>query len=100
MLDRRKGSGKVGELQPEREIVTTIKDKITKGIFHSNRLTHARESRGWSQPELALRVGVGTTAIWNWESGNKVPRRNHLRKLASVFQVSISTFYTEAKDIR
>jgi transcriptional regulator with XRE-family HTH domain len=45
-------------------------------------------------------MGVSAMTVSRWERGGHLPRRHHLKKLASVFQVSISTFYTEAKDVR
>lgn len=90
----------MGESEPKWEIMTKSKRKIMKGLFHSEAITHQREKMGWTQKHLALRIGCGVTTVFNWENGLRVPKRNHLQKLASVFQVSISTFYTEAKDIR
>ena len=46
------------------------------------RIKQARKSRGMSQADLALRVGVSQPAIANWESGVHDPRRLTLAKLA------------------
>lgn len=46
-----------------------------------------REARGWSQFELATRVGVTPTTVYNWERGRNEPRVVQLRALARVFGV-------------
>ena len=48
-----------------------------------------REERGWSQFELATRIGVTPSSIYNWESGRFEPRASQLRQLAQVFGVSM-----------
>jgi transcriptional regulator with XRE-family HTH domain len=46
-----------------------------------------REERGWSQFELAGRIGVTPSAIYNWERGRNEPRLSQLRALAREFGV-------------
>ena len=48
-----------------------------------------REERGWSQRELARRVGVSNVAIWYWENGERVPGANQLRAVAATLSVSM-----------
>ena len=40
-----------------------------------------RESKGWSQPELADLCGVNRHAVSNWEIGLRLPSQNRLRFL-------------------
>ena len=44
-----------------------------------------RQARGWSQGDLATKLGVTPAAISNWERGVAVPRWDHLRDLARLF---------------
>jgi len=44
-----------------------------------------RQERGWTQFELALRVGVQPQTIYFWESGRRTPLVPQLRKLGHVF---------------
>lgn len=37
-----------------------------------------RMRRGWTQDDLAARVGVSTRTISNWESGRPIPRTRQL----------------------
>ena len=46
------------------------------------RIRQARKAQGYSQSDLAHRVGVSQPAIANWESGVHDPRRLTLAKLA------------------
>ncbi len=44
-----------------------------------------RQARGWTQFELALKVGVQPQAIYFWESGRRTPQVAPLRQLGVVF---------------
>ena len=44
-----------------------------------------RQERGWTQFELALKVGVQPQAVYFWESGRRTPQVPQLRKLGQVF---------------
>jgi transcriptional regulator with XRE-family HTH domain len=44
-----------------------------------------RQARGWTQFELALKVGVQPQAIYLWESGRRIPQVPQLRKLGELF---------------
>lgn len=48
-----------------------------------------RERHGWSQVEVANRVGVTPSAVYNWEKGKNEPRLTQLRALSRVFGVSL-----------
>jgi transcriptional regulator with XRE-family HTH domain len=44
-----------------------------------------RQARGWTQFELALKVGVQPQAVYLWESGRRTPQVPPLRRLGEVF---------------
>lgn len=44
-----------------------------------------RQAHGWTQFELALRVGVQPQTIYLWESGRRIPQVPQLRRLGQVF---------------
>ena len=44
-----------------------------------------RQARGWTQFELALKVGVQSQAVYLWESGRRTPQVPQLRKLGELF---------------
>ena len=46
-----------------------------------------RHERGWSQRELAVRLGVSVNAVSKWERGLVAPRWDHLRGLALLFGI-------------
>ncbi len=48
-----------------------------------------REARGWTQHDLAERLGVDAGSISTWERGASRPRLKHLLGLAQLFGVSI-----------
>jgi len=48
-----------------------------------------RTARGWSQLELAYRLGVTPSTVYTWEKGRAEPSASMLRKIATVFEVSM-----------
>ena len=48
-----------------------------------------REERGWTQLELANRLGVTPSTIYSWERGRYEPTASKLRALARAFGVSM-----------
>src|SRR5215211_5025749 len=44
-----------------------------------------RQARGWTQFELALKVGVQPQAVYLWESGRRTPQVPQLRRLGALF---------------
>ena len=53
-------------------------------------IKNLREKNGWTQTDLAKKVGVGKTTIANYESGTRSPNQDMLFKLADVLQVSVN----------
>ena len=48
-----------------------------------------RTAKGWSQVELAYRVGVSPSSIYNWERGRYAPRFSQLQDLAKALGVRL-----------
>ena len=48
-----------------------------------------REERGWTQLELAYRLGVTPATVYNWERGRFEPTASKLRQVARLFGVSM-----------
>lgn len=55
----------------------------------------ARLKRGWSQAELAARLGRTQTAVSYWEAGKRLPGLDDLVDLAGVFEVSADELLQE-----
>lgn len=53
-----------------------------------HRIRVARQSRNWSQADLASQVGTSQTCVHNWEAGNTFPRPANLAALASSLGVT------------
>lgn len=52
------------------------------------RICEIRTSHGWSQVELAKRLGVAKQTVSNWENENIQPSIEMLVRLAKLFNVS------------
>jgi transcriptional regulator with XRE-family HTH domain len=48
-----------------------------------------REGRGWTQLELAIKLGVQPMTVSAWERGRSDPSAVKLRDLARVFEVDM-----------
>lgn len=46
-----------------------------------------RQARGWTQFELALKVGVQPQAVYLWESGRRAPQVPQMRNLGKCFEM-------------
>lgn len=53
------------------------------------RLKELREQKGWSQGDLAEKLGVKRTSVANYEQGISFPPLPALEKLATLFGVSL-----------
>lgn len=57
-----------------------------------------RTRHGWTQQDLANKLGFSKQTISNWETGLKVPRMGAIQKIADLFGVSIS-FIIDGDDV-
>ncbi len=48
-----------------------------------------REELGWTQLQLAIKLGVTPVTVYNWERGKFEPKASQLRALARAFGVSM-----------
>lgn len=51
-------------------------------------IRRARERMGWSQSELARRIGVSKTAVSKWEEGTTAPNRNRIELVARALGIT------------
>jgi len=56
--------------------------------LHKN-IRFLRKGLGWSQEELAMRIGLNRGNIASYENGTAEPKINNLLKMAAIFGVSI-----------
>jgi transcriptional regulator with XRE-family HTH domain len=54
-------------------------------VTETKTIRELRRARGWTQFELALKVGVQPQAVYLWESGRRTPQVPQLRKLGELF---------------
>ncbi len=47
------------------------------------------EQQGWTQLQLAIKLGVTPVTVYNWERGKTEPKVGQFRSLARVFGVSM-----------
>ncbi|MFZ2348176.1 aminotransferase class I/II-fold pyridoxal phosphate-dependent enzyme [Lactococcus chungangensis] len=54
-----------------------------------NKLTTLREKSGFSQAEVARKIGVSKPTYWAWEKGNAKPKAESLKKLAALYDINL-----------
>lgn len=52
-------------------------------------IARIRDSLGLSQAEFARRIGVGRSAVWNWENNQARPDLANILKIAALGNVAI-----------
>jgi len=68
--------------------------KVTLG----DRITELRKQKGWSQGDLAKKVGVSYTQMSRYEMGGVQPPANTLKKLADVLDTTVDYLVSGDKD--
>jgi len=61
----------------------------TSALFLSTRIINARQASGYTQAQLALRMGIKKNTLANWENSHTSPRSNKLLELAGVLNVPV-----------
>lgn len=63
-------------------------------------LKHERLKRGWSQQDVADKVGSSEKTVARWERGGTLPRPYYRQKLAEIFEITVEAFglSTETSD--
>ncbi|HAW12498.1 MAG TPA: transcriptional regulator, partial [Erysipelotrichaceae bacterium] len=54
----------------------------------SERITEQRRIKGWSQEELAYRLGVSRQAVSKWESSQSTPDLERIIQMSELFGVT------------
>lgn len=62
-------------------------------VVEGSVLSWARESAGYSVPDIAGRLGKSDREVEGWEDGTKYPQISQIRKLAGLYKRPISDFY-------
>ncbi len=61
--------------------------EVSKMIF-ADKIVRLRKKNGWSQEELAGKLGVSRQAVSKWEAAQTVPDLNRILELAELFSVT------------
>lgn len=56
--------------------------------MHGKRIIHLRNQRGWTQAQLAKKLGVSSKTIKNWETDVSDPSASNIIALTRLFFVS------------
>ncbi len=70
-------------------------DATGETLFDGAALQALREAKGWTQAEVAERIGATRAAVQQWERGRNVPRWPHAVALARLFKVSLDKFIAD-----
>lgn len=59
-----------------------------------------RETAGLTQAQLAARLAVTPSSVYNWETGKSEPRASQLKAMAKLFGVSMDAIVFEAEEVK
>lgn len=62
----------------------------------SKRLKYFMDKYDMTQADLAKRLGVGTTSVYNWVNGLKTPRMSKVDAMCEIFHCKRSDFMEES----
>lgn len=68
-------------------------------ILFARNLRNYLDANNMTQVELAKRLSVGTTSVYNWCNGVKVPRMDKVDKMCEIFSCKRSDLITAASDV-
>lgn len=71
-----------------------MSEKEFNAVF-SKRLRYFLDKHNMTQNELAKRLGVGTTSVYNWCNGIKSPRMDKVDKMCEIFNCRRSDLMEE-----
>lgn len=71
-----------------------MNEKDFNSLF-SKRLRHYLNENNMTQVELANKLGVGTTSIYNWVSGLKTPRMDKVDAMCKIFNIRREDLLTD-----
>ena len=60
-----------------------------------DRIAKIRRMRGFTQAELAVKLGVSARAVQNYEAGTRTPKRDMIAKIAEALNVDESALGTD-----
>lgn len=61
--------------------------------MRQNRIAGYRTAKGWTQPDLAQRIGVTPEAVSQYENGKRIPRVSTLFRLTEVLECTTEDLY-------
>lgn len=59
-----------------------------------------REQAGLTQAQLAARLDVTPSSVYNWEAGKSEPRAAQLKAMARLFGVSMDVIVFEVEEVK
>lgn len=64
-------------------------------LVFSKKMAAARTAKGWTQAQLAQRMGVSTQTVYNWETGHRSCRSTRLDDLSRILEKPREWFFQE-----
>ena len=72
------------------------KEKIANSNQFGRKILDLRKEKGWSQPDLAKKIGTSGAIIGRYERGDMTPSVEVARKIADAFEVTLDYLFNEA----
>lgn len=69
--------------------------ELINNLAWNKKLEVLRIIQGWNQEEAAEKCYTSQKAYWDWENGNRYPRKNSRRAIAQAFKISEKEIFGE-----
>ncbi len=69
-------------------------------VTRAKTIRELREDAGLTQLQLANKIGVTPSAVYNWERGRNEPKASQLRTMARIFGVSMDVINFEVEELK
>jgi transcriptional regulator with XRE-family HTH domain len=69
-------------------------------VTRAKTIRELREDAGLTQLQLANKIGVTPSAVYNWERGRNEPKASQLRTMARLFGVSMDVINFEVEELK
>src|SRR5450631_3821920 len=66
--------------------------KMKRQVSFAEQLRYEREKHGWSQEDVASKIGCDTKTVARWESGESRPRTYYRQKISKIFGKDLVEF--------
>jgi transcriptional regulator with XRE-family HTH domain len=82
-------------MSPDTEMASILFSPVEVPMPMGEKIQTLRTSKGWSQEDLAKKLGTTAPNVSRWENNHGIPSVDSLKDLSKLFEVSVDYFIFE-----